>query len=191
MRLLVTGATGFIGSRLVVMARDAGFEVVATGAINNPVERDRCDALQKEGIEVAMGSLLSGDLAGRVTRSCDAVIHLAAAQHEAHLDDEHFRRVNVEGTRLLLQAAADSGVKRFVYGSTIGIYGDAMPTATLDETSPPDPGNVYTRTKLQAEDLVRGSDGVLETAIMRIAETYGPGTTACSNSTGGSSAAAS
>ena len=66
-------------------------------------------------------------------------------------------------------------MRRFVYGSTIGIYGGAISTASLDETSPPDPGNVYTRTKLQAEDLVRGSAGVLEPTIMRIAETYGPG----------------
>ena len=175
MRLLVTGATGFIGSRLVAMARDAAFEVVATGAINSPVERDRCAALARAGIEVTIGSLVADDLAARVTPRCDAVIHLAAAQHEAHLDDEHFRRVNVDGTRLLLQAAAASGVRRFVYGSTIGIYGGTTSTASLDETSPPNPGNVYTRTKLQAEDLVRGSAGLLEPTIMRIAETYGPG----------------
>lgn len=174
MRLLITGATGFIGSRLAVLARDAGHDVVATGAINNPVERERSASLARSGIDVVIGSLLADDLAPAVTRGCDAVIHLAAAQHEAHLDDEHFRRVNVEGTTRLLQAAANSGVRRFVYGSTIGIYGGRT-GGKLDETSPTDPGNVYTRTKLQAEVAVRGCERIPEPTVMRIAETYGPG----------------
>jgi len=173
-RLLVTGATGFIGARLAVMARDAGYEVVATGAINSPVERERSETLARSGIEVVVGSLLAEDLAPAVTRGCDGAVHLAAAQHEAHLDDEHFRRVNVEGTTRLLQAAAEAGVRRFVYGSTIGIYGGCT-GARLDEASPPDPGNVYTRTKLQAEVVVRGCERIPERTVMRIAETYGPG----------------
>lgn len=174
MRLLITGATGFIGARLVVLARDAGHEVVATGAINNPAERERSELLASSGIDVVVGSLLAGDLASAVTRGCDAVVHLAAAQHETHLDDEHFQRVNVEGTTRLLQAAANSGVRRFVYGSTIGIYGGCT-GARLDEASPADPGNAYTRTKLRAEVVVRGWTGVPAPTVMRIAETYGPG----------------
>lgn len=174
MRLLITGATGFIGARLAVLARDAGHEVVATGAINNTAERERCESLARSGIEVVVGSLLADDLAPAVTRGCDGVVHLAAAQHEAHRDDAYFQRVNVEGTTRLLQAAADSGVRRFVYGSTIGIYGGCT-GARLDETSPADPGNVYTLTKLQAEAVVRGCKRIPEPTVMRIAETYGPG----------------
>ncbi len=49
----------------------------------------------------------------------------AAAQHEAEAPESHFRKVNVEGTRNLLTLAADEGVRRFVHGSTIGVYGDA------------------------------------------------------------------
>lgn len=174
MRLLVTGATGFIGARLAVLARDAGHEVVATGAINNPAERERSESLARSGIEVVVGSLLAHELPPVVTRGCDGIVHLAAAQHEAHLGDEHFWRVNVEGTTRLLQAAADSGVRRFVYGSTIGIYGGCT-GARLDEASPIDPRNVYTHTKLQAEAVVRGCERIPESTVMRIAETYGPG----------------
>jgi nucleoside-diphosphate-sugar epimerase len=174
MKLLVTGATGFIGSRLVVMARDAGFEVLATGAINNPTEDDRCQALARNGVDVVVGSLLDDGLVTRLVGDCDAIIHLAAAQHEAHMGDDHFERVNVEGVRGLLQAAAEAGVRRFVYGGTIGVYGGVASTPQ-DESSPLQPDNVYTRTKLQAEQLVRASGDRLEPTIMRIAETYGPG----------------
>jgi nucleoside-diphosphate-sugar epimerase len=64
-------------------------------------------------------------------------------------------------------------VRRFVYGSTIGVFGSAI-TGRLDESTPPRPDNIYGRTKLEAEGVVR-SAARIETAIVRISETYGPG----------------
>jgi nucleoside-diphosphate-sugar epimerase len=81
--------------------------------------------------------------------------------------------VNVEGTRALLDAAKAAGVARFVYGSTIGVYGDRQ--GLISEATPPQPDNIYGTTKLEAERLVLGrADGQPVTAI-RISETYGPG----------------
>lgn len=174
MKVLITGATGFIGARLSVLAREAGHDVVATGAINNPVEVKRGETLAQAGVKVVTGSLLEGDFARTLAQGCDGIIHLAAAQHEANVPDEHFRRVNVDGTRTLIDAAVAAGVRRFVYGSTIGIYGAAT-DGRLDEESPPSPMNIYGRTKLEAEQLMRTYRGRIEPAILRISETYGPG----------------
>jgi nucleoside-diphosphate-sugar epimerase len=91
-----------------------------------------------------------------------------------NVPDEHFRNVNVEGTRALLDAAVANGVRRFAYGSTIGVYGFAS-EGRLDEDSPMRPQNIYGCTKLEAEQLVRTYAGRIEPVVLRISETYGPG----------------
>ena len=174
MKILISGATGFIGSRLCLLARQDGHEVVATGQRNNPVEISRGEALEHAGVNIMEGSLLDVQFARRVTEGCQGVIHLAAAQHESNVPDEYFRQVNVDGTRTLLDAAVAQGVRRFVYGSTIGVYGSAA-EGKLDETSPAQPVNIYGKTKLEAESVVRGYSDRLEQSIIRISETYGPG----------------
>ncbi len=173
-RILVTGGSGFIGSRLALLAAQQGYASTVVTAINNPTERARCDELLKAGVTVTEASLedshaLSGALAGR-----DTVIHLAAAQHEAGRPESYFHRVNVEGTRRLLEIAARARVRRFVYGSTIGVYGSAA-DGVLDERSPLAPDNAYGRTKAAAESVVRDCHADMEYCIVRISETYGPG----------------
>jgi len=147
---------------------------VAAGQVNNPNEWRRHDALRKAGVAAQRGSLLDPAFVGTITRSCAAVIHLAAAQHEMNVPDEHFRSVNVKGTRALLDAAVANGVRRFAYGSTIGVYG-FWSEGPLDEGSPLRPQNIYGRTKLEAEQLVRTDAGRIEPVVLRISETYGPG----------------
>lgn len=124
-RLYVTGSSGFIGCQLAQYARQRGCAVTATGAANNAVERRRIETLARGGIPVALVSLEDRAALLASLRGQDAIVHLAAAQHEAHAPESYFRRVNVEGTRRLLEAAASAGVRRFVYGSTIGVYGSA------------------------------------------------------------------
>jgi nucleoside-diphosphate-sugar epimerase len=173
-RLLLTGGTGFIGSRLALEAKARGRDVVVTGQVNSEPERRRLAELEAAGIHVELGQLQQPELARRLVEGCDTVIHLAAAQHESNVPDEYFERVNVGATEVLLRASRDACVRRFVYGSTIGVYGEAV-QGTLDESSQPAPDNVYGRTKLAAEKLVRQSNGAMETCVVRISETYGPG----------------
>lgn len=174
MKILITGATGFIGSHLALAARAHGHCVVATGRTNTPQEHTRRDLLEAAGIAVALGTLENPSLVSTLNEGCDAVIHLAAAQHEAGVPDEYFETTNVEATRILLDACVSRGVQRFVYGSTIGVYGEAGDCA-LTEESPTRPANIYGRTKLAAEDVVKGFAARLDTTIIRISETYGPG----------------
>lgn len=174
MKLLITGGTGFIGSRLSVRARAGGHDIVVVGLTNTDAERDRLEELQALGIEVRVGQLQDRDFVRASLVGCDAVIHLAAAQHEANVPDAYFHTVNVDATRTLLEACIDLGVKRFVYGSTIGVYGSANDTA-LDEESPPRPENIYGVTKLEAENLVKSHADRLDVTVVRISETYGPG----------------
>lgn len=174
MKLLVTGGTGFIGSRLALDARRGGHQVVVAGQLNSAAEQQRAQELAGAGIGIEQGPLQDLNFARRVAAGCEVVIHLAAAQHEANVADSYFFDVNVIGTRTLLEASRLAGVRRFVYGSTIGVYGEYSGQA-LDEDTPPRPMNVYGRSKLQAEGEVAAYRDRLETCIVRISETYGPG----------------
>jgi PAS domain S-box-containing protein len=173
MKLLVTGGTGFIGSQLAREARAHGHEVVVTGLLNNTDEQQRADRLQADGITVRDGSLRVPSFVQQLVRGCDAVIHLAAAQHAVNVSDDYFLAVNVEATRLLLEACVRAQVTRFVYGSTIGVYGCAEGAAITEETEL-SPDNIYGRSKAEAERVVRSFSDRLETTIVRISETYGP-----------------
>jgi nucleoside-diphosphate-sugar epimerase len=174
MKLLITGGTGFIGSRLALDASVRGHALVVAGQLNTDAERFRAQELAAAGIAVEQGSLQDAGFARRIADGCQAVIHLAAAQHEANVADDYFFDVNVNATRALLEASKSAGVGRFVYGSTIGVYGEYS-GRPLDEQTPPRPLNVYGRSKLQAEQVVASYRDELETCIVRISETYGPG----------------
>jgi len=174
MRIFMTGGSGFIGSRVAPLALESGHSVTVVTAVNNPAEQARCDALTKAGIKVVVAPLEDSNAMMRELRGHDVVIHLAAAQHEAQAPESHFHQVNVEGTRRLLELASKAGVRRFVHGSTIGVYGSAA-SGSLDEQSPLAPDNPYGRTKAAAEQVVRRFESQLQWCIVRISETYGPG----------------
>ena len=174
MEALVTGATGFIGSRLTQRLVLEGHRVVAFGAERTPLEAERRRMLESMGVTVRIGRLDDRPLLRRLVASADTVFHLAAAQHESNVGARYFRAVNVDGTRNLLDACEEAGVKRFVYGSTIGVYGSAR-DGRLDETSATRPENIYAQTKLEAEREVARRGGRLGWTIVRISETYGPG----------------
>ncbi len=174
MKVLITGSTGFIGSRLALQCLALGHDVIALGQLNTPIEEFRTRDLRERGVHIKSVALddkdgLSGMLAG-----CDIVYHLAAAQHEANVPDDYFRHVNIEGTRNILDASLDAGIKRFVHGSTIGVYGAAL-NGEIDENSPVRPVNIYGASKLEGEKLVLEYQDRLPVTVIRISETYGPG----------------
>jgi nucleoside-diphosphate-sugar epimerase len=175
MRLLVTGGTGFIGSHLAEEGRRRGAEVVVLGLTERPEERANAELLARRGVEIVPGSITDAELCRRAAQGATHVFHLAVAMREGGKSDEFFERVNLDGTQQLLDAAGAGGVQRFVYCGTIGIYGHRAPGIT-SETSPLRPGNIYERTKVAAERMVREqapAAGVPFT-ILRPADVYGP-----------------
>ena len=175
MRLLVTGGTGFIGSHLALEGRRRGAEVVVLGLGDRPEEQANIALLSGAGVEVVPGSITDPARCTEAARGATHMFHLAVAMREGGKRDEFFERVNLDGTRHLLEAAATAGVERFVYCSTIGIYGHRAPGIT-QEDSPRAPGNIYERTKVAGEQLVRNYAATrgLPIVILRPADVYGP-----------------
>ncbi len=175
MKLLVTGGTGFIGSHLAEEGRRRGAQVVVLGLTDRPEERANAEMLVRQGVAIVPGSITDGELCEQAMRGVTHVFHLAVAMREGGKDDEFFEAVNLEGTRCLLEAASAGRVERFVYCGTIGIYGHRAPGIT-SEDSPLRPGNIYERTKVAAEALVRKLTPTLDVpyTVIRPADVYGP-----------------
>jgi len=174
MNVLITGGTGFIGSQLALRCLERGDVVRVLGQENTDAESQNTQLIREKGGELLFASVTDKEAVEKAVRGIDVVFHLAAAQHEMNVPDKRYWDVNVEGTRNMLEASRDAGVKRFVHGSTIGVYGEAL-AGDIDAQSSLKPNNIYGETKLEGEKLVRSFQDQLSVCIIRISETYGPG----------------
>jgi nucleoside-diphosphate-sugar epimerase len=169
--VLVTGANGFVGSWLCRALGEAGVQVRGVGR--------REAAPSPPGVAYHRVDILDAAALRPVLAGVDAVVHLAARVHvmrEWAADPlREFRRVNVDGTRILLDEASRAGVTRFVFASTVKAVGEASDDAMTEQT-PPRPQDPYGESKLEAEELIRGvaERQPLRTAILRFPLLYGP-----------------
>jgi dihydroflavonol-4-reductase len=174
LNVLITGGTGFIGSRLGLRCLAGGQSVLILGQENTPAESSNRKLLEERGARIRLASVTQKELLPEMLKGIDVVFHLAAAQHESNVPDQRFRDVNVLGTANLLEGSVTAGVRRFVHGSTIGVYGQGL-QGVIDENSPLRPDNIYGKTKLEGENVVLSFKDRLPVVIVRIPETYGPG----------------
>ncbi len=155
MNCFVTGASGFIGSNLV-------HELVARGHKVRALVRPGSDLRGLIGVEFerVTGDVLDAALLADALRGCDWCFHVAASYHLWLRDYRPMYRTNVDGTRIVLEAAAKAGCKRIVYTSTVGciglpeqVNGEVVPS---DETTPVAKSqmtNHYKRSKWLAEQI--------------------------------------
>lgn len=169
MRLLITGATGFIGRRLVQ-------RLAAEHEIYALVRRVPNVTHAAHSMNV---TYIGQDLAHpldytQLPPQVDAVIHQAALIDTEAVDATTPFLVNVVATWQLLTYAAQAGVSTFLYASTGGIYGCRK--QPFEEDDPPNPMDLYSLTKAQAEMAVQSAPGTFQRTILRYFFPYGPGT---------------
>lgn len=175
MNVLVTGATGFTGGHLARHLRTAGHHVAA---LVRPASLERAEALKADGIEVREGDLVDPAAVRAAAEGCEVVYHIAATYREAGQSSSAYRKINVDGTRHVLEAARDAGARRVVHCSTGGVHGH-IENPPANEDAPLAPGDIYQETKLAAEQLAAefGRTGPTEVVIARPIGIYGPGDT--------------
>lgn len=174
--VLVTGATGFVGRFLCVRLLAQNLRVRGTLlSSENP-------SLQVDGVEpITIEPLGANTMWNRALVGVDTVIHLAARVHvmqETAIDPLlEFRNVNLRGTEHLARQAAQAGLRRFVFMSTIGVNGDNSGDCPYTEKDDPNPHNPYSASKYEAEVVLRqiSQETGMEVVIIRAPLVYGPG----------------
>ncbi|MCX4998289.1 UDP-glucose 4-epimerase GalE [Streptomyces longwoodensis] len=178
MTWLITGGAGFIGSHVVKAMQDAGERVV----VLDDLSTGRAERLP-DGVPLEVGTVLDRDTVARVLRAhaVTGVVHIAGKKQVAESVERplYYYRENVEGLRVLLDAAVEAGVGRFLFSSSAAVYG--MPDVDLvTEETPCAPINPYGETKLAGEWLVSavGARHGMATASLRYFNVAGAATPA-------------
>ncbi|HUI61724.1 MAG TPA: NAD-dependent epimerase/dehydratase family protein [Steroidobacteraceae bacterium] len=172
-RVLVTGATGMIGRILCEQLADAGYVVRA--ALRTDVAMPGC----------VVEKVVTGEITGvsdwtRALDRVNCVVHAAARTHVLHdtpSNTELYFETNARGTQRLAQMAAQAGVRRFIYLSSVKVNGENSGANSFGSKDPPDPRDVYGRSKLAGERALFeiAARHEMEAAVVRPPLVYGPG----------------
>jgi nucleoside-diphosphate-sugar epimerase len=170
--VLVTGATGAVGPRVVHALDQAGFRI-RSFSFDAPAS-----GMFPQSVEVLIGDVTDQEAVQSAMQGVDAVVHMAALLHIVNPPPtlrEKYERVNIGGTATVVEAAIKAGVKRVVLFSTIAVYGPSD-GRVLNEMSPTHPDTFYAQTKYAAEQIVlnaKGADGQPLGAVLRLGAVYG------------------
>lgn len=172
-RLIITGASGFIG-RHVLDGLKEEYEIVALARRS----QKRCGAPVHDNIQWLQVDIRYPDLVSeafakiRETGGADFLVHLAA--HYDFTGEEHpdYQRTNINGLRTILEECKDLDLKRFVFASSIAACDYPRPGTALDEDSPPDGNHVYARSKAVGEAMLAEYDDTIPSCIARFAALF-------------------
>ncbi len=174
-KVLVTGASGSIGLQFVNILQHNSFSVRILSRKALPSH------LFEKPVESVVGDMTDNDCLKKAICNVEIVFHLAAKLHINNPDEkdlEDYINVNVKGTVALVRAAEKYGVRRFIYISTISVYGNTKSFQVADELSPLKLSTYYARTKYEAEKYVLGAKNLTTNTqigiVLRAASVYGP-----------------
>ncbi len=168
MRAFVTGGSGFIGGHLIASLLGRGFEVKVLA------HRSPLPAMNK--LEAVPGDICDRERLKRALEGVDILFHLASALGSSVIGPAEFRRINVEGTESIFEAARRNGVSRVIHVSSAGVFGAVTRGEVVAESSAPEPITIYDRTKLEGEQMAVGfaKEG-MDVVVLRPGWAYGPG----------------
>jgi nucleoside-diphosphate-sugar epimerase len=170
--VLVTGATGAIGPLVVEALLTAGYSI-RTLSINPPPA-----GAWPKGVETFIGDITDLSAVQAAVQGVESVVHLAALLHVMNPPDhmlDLYRKINVGGTKNVVESAIEANVGRILFFSTISVYGDTNGHIVNEETLPR-PDTFYGGTKLEAEKMVltaKGKAGNPIGTVLRLAAVYG------------------
>jgi nucleoside-diphosphate-sugar epimerase len=166
MKVLVTGSAGRVGSLVARKLLEAGHQVRGFDL--------RSASIDDVGFDEVVGAFDDREAAMRACEGSDAVLHLGAFMSWLASDRERLFQANVEGTRIVAEAAAAAKVGRFVFASSGEVYPENSPAfQPITEDHPKEPLSPYGLTKLLGEELVtfQGRVSSMETVILRFSHT--------------------
>ena len=177
MKVLVTGADGFIGSHLTELLLAEGYDVRALSIYNSFNYWGWLEGISHPRLEVVSGDVRDAAFCRHIARDCDVIFHLAAliAIPYSYVAPDSYVDTNIKGTLNICQAAMDCGVRRVIATSTSEVYGTAL-YVPIDEKHPRQPQSPYSATKIGADAIAKSFFNAfnLPVVIARPFNTYGP-----------------
>lgn len=182
MKLLVTGGAGFIGSNFVryVLNKYSDYEVVNLDLLTYAGNLENLKDIENNPRHrFIKGDICDKELVERLVGEVDVIVHFAAESHvdRSIMDSKSFLRTNIVGTHTLLEAAKNSGNKRFHHVSTDEVFGSlGLNDPAFNELTRYDPKSPYSASKAAADHLVRAYNHTygLPTTISNCSNNYGP-----------------
>ncbi len=183
MNILITGGSGFIGSNLVrlALAERPGWRLVNLDRLTYAGNAENLADLEgNPRYRFVRGDIANGELVAEIVRSerIDAVMHLAAESHvdRSILSPAIFIETNVRGTQVLLEAARELRVSRFLHVSTDEVYGSLGPTGLFTEETPLAPSSPYSASKAGSDLLALAYAHTfgMHVVVTRCSNNYGP-----------------
>ena len=169
--VLLTGASGFIGSHLAGVLLQEGYSVYA------PLRAESFDKTNVlcsyENFHPLKGLFYDSAVLNDVTETIDFVLHLAAIRGGGRADEATYQQVNVQGTQILIDFARRHEVNGFLYLSTVGVMGTIPQKTPASELSPVQADGLYHLSKWQGEQALRRTAGEIPYVILRPTITYG------------------
>ncbi|MBT4691787.1 MAG: NAD(P)-dependent oxidoreductase [Planctomycetaceae bacterium] len=165
--VLITGGIGYLGGRLLAALNGSGRQIRAT--TRRPEKKQPAWTVD---LDIRIADILDAEALAAACDGVDTVIHLAALNAgQCASNPVLARRVNVDGTQILVAAAQAAGVKRLIYFSTAHVYGSPL-SGVIDENTPTSPAHPYANTHADAEEIVRNLDK-LDSLVLRLSNGVG------------------
>jgi UDP-glucose 4-epimerase len=163
-KIFITGASGFVGQKLV-SAIDTNKNTLRAMSRSN-----------LNGIETVVCDLQSGSIPDDALMGVDTVFHLAGIAHDSTKQDDQYITVNVRATQKLAELASISGVRRFVFLSSVKAGGSLLKNLSMTESDQTEPEGIYGKTKREAElKLLKiGRQSGMHVSVVRSSLVYGP-----------------
>jgi dTDP-glucose 4,6-dehydratase len=181
-KLLVTGGCGFIGSNFIrqLLSSDSSVELINFDALTYAGNlKNLTDVASNPRYRFVKGDITNREeVRAIISEGLDAIIHFAAESHvdRSIMDSGPFVKTNVIGTQILLDAAKEKSVKRFVHVSTDEVYGSLGATGFFTETTPLSPNSPYSASKAGSDLLANAYHHTfgMDVVITRCSNNYGP-----------------